>query len=151
MLERPPGGTTIRRPAGLMGMSSGVGGPGQGQEERKISRLHEKRTHEAAWVEKNSSQFKEQRELQQHIKDCCLYSCCSEEKQTRGKSDKNKNPSRAFALLIYQHFKLNISSKHSNNCCHILALFKTQEVFQDTLLLPTMCRMCHRADSEHKF
>lgn len=28
MLERPPGGTTIRRPAGLMGMSSGVGGPG---------------------------------------------------------------------------------------------------------------------------
>lgn len=27
MLERPPGGTTIRRPAGLMGTSSGVGGP----------------------------------------------------------------------------------------------------------------------------
>lgn len=27
MLERPPGGTVMRRPAGLIGMSSGVGGP----------------------------------------------------------------------------------------------------------------------------
>lgn len=27
MLERPPGGTTTRRPAGLMGRSSGAGGP----------------------------------------------------------------------------------------------------------------------------
>lgn len=36
MLERPPGGTTIRRPAGLMGMSSGVGGPGRRQKEGEI-------------------------------------------------------------------------------------------------------------------
>lgn len=36
MLERPPGGTTIRRPAGLMGMSSGVGGPGQAEKGRDI-------------------------------------------------------------------------------------------------------------------
>lgn len=36
MLERPPGGTTIRRPAGLMGTSSGVGGPGYQLKERKM-------------------------------------------------------------------------------------------------------------------
>lgn len=38
MLERPPGGTTIRRPAGLIGMSSGVGGPGEGEKEGKMSK-----------------------------------------------------------------------------------------------------------------
>lgn len=41
MLERPPGGTTIRRPAGLMGTSSGMGGPGQGIKGEKDEReLH---------------------------------------------------------------------------------------------------------------
>lgn len=37
MLERPPGGTTMRLPAGLMGMSSGVGGPAK-RERDKIKR-----------------------------------------------------------------------------------------------------------------
>lgn len=37
MLERPPGGTTMRLPAGLMGMSSGVGGPAK-REKDEIKR-----------------------------------------------------------------------------------------------------------------
>lgn len=41
MLERPPGGTTIRRPAGLIGMSSGVGGPEQREEKKKRVRMSE--------------------------------------------------------------------------------------------------------------
>lgn len=49
MLERPPGGTTIRRPAGLMGMSSGVmGGPGTRAEERKIEAGHLEKGEELA-------------------------------------------------------------------------------------------------------
>lgn len=39
MLDRPPGGTTIRRPGGLMGTSSGVGGPTQ---KGRIKKLHDK-------------------------------------------------------------------------------------------------------------
>lgn len=38
MLERPPGGTTIRRPAGLAGTSSGVGGPGRTENDRDMRR-----------------------------------------------------------------------------------------------------------------
>lgn len=47
MLERPPGGTTIRRPAGLMGMSSGVGGPGQTEKERKDKATYIEKEQEA--------------------------------------------------------------------------------------------------------
>lgn len=43
MLERPPGGTTIRRPAGLIGMSSGVGGPA---ERERWGELQDKSEHE---------------------------------------------------------------------------------------------------------
>lgn len=139
MLERPPGGTTIRRPAGLMGMSSGVGGPGQGQKERKISRLHEKRTHEVARVEKNVSQFKEQTEPRAKATFKGLWSVLQ------------IHPELLLSSTIenWHHIStFQISSKHSNNCCHILASFKTQEVFQDTLLLTRIYRTCHWADRQ---
>lgn len=68
MLERPPGGTTIRRPAGLMGMSSGVGGPAR--ERERWSELHDKRAHKEEGEKLFECEFEGR-----HLKDCRLYSC----------------------------------------------------------------------------
>lgn len=92
MLERPPGGTTIRRPAGLMGMSSGVGGPDQQKkgEKDKVSHMEkEQRAHTAVGKEKGHTENPGKKRIKErHLKDYGLYSCWSEVNRAQRKSVK---------------------------------------------------------------